>query len=175
MRLAFFGFGPVATIGLCGALIMAVGTWLLLGVDPIHPGLYVLVVAIASLSFMALGYAVRLLIGSPQTAVFLILLILQLPACGGIFPVSMLAPFYQIISVVAPMKYSVDALRVAISGGNLGIYWISCAILAGILAASLLVIRHLVKKRQIFRMRDLHPPMVTSTSTADYAFSVRPR
>ncbi|WP_250505962.1 YhgE/Pip family protein [Bowdeniella massiliensis] len=174
-RLAFFGFGPVGAIALIGGLIMGLGVWALLGLDPVHPILYLLLIAVTSLSFMALGYWIRLLLGSPQTALFLVLLILQLPASGGTFPPQMLGPFYQFIAKISPMKYSVDAFRVAISGGAMSTYWLSLGILAAILAGSLVITWYLVKKRQIFRMRDLHPPMVTSTSTADYAFSVRPR
>lgn len=175
LRIATVGFGPVGLIGIVGAMLMGLGVWALLGLDPVHPGLFVLLLATASLSFMALAYWIRLLMGSPQTAVFLIALILQLPASGGTFPVAMLNDFYQGLAVIAPMRYSVDAFRVAISGGSMTTYWVSLAVLAGILVVSLALTAWLVWRRQIFRMRDLHPPMVTSTSTADYAFSVRPR
>lgn len=174
-RRALLGFGPPGLVGTLGALLMGGGVWLFLGLDPVHPWKFALLLVVAALAFMALGYWVRLILGSPQTAVFLVLLILQLPACGGIFPVTMLNDFYQALSVVSPMKYSVDAFRVAISGGQASHYWAALGVLAGILAVSLAIIVTLVHRKQRFGMRDLHPPMVTSTSTADYAFSVHPR
>ncbi len=175
LRTAFFGYGPVAVVAILGSLIMGFGVWLLLGLDPVHPWLFTLLLIVAALSFSALAYVVRLVFGSPQTAVFLVALILQLPASGGTFPVAMLTPFYQAIAVVSPLRYSVDAFRVVISGGNLAVFWGSTAVLAGILVVSLLLIWRLVHRRKVFAMRDLHPPMVTSNTTADYAFSVRPR
>ncbi len=175
LRAAFMGYGPVASITLISSLIMGFGVWLFLGLDPVHPALFCLLLAVCALSFSALAYWVRLGMGSPQTAVFLIALILQLPACGGTFPIAMLDPFYQAIAVVSPMRYSVDAFRVVISGGNMAVFWGSLGVLAVIFVVSLGLIGLLVHRRRIFRMRDLHPPMVTSTSTADYAFSVRPR
>lgn len=174
-RTAFFGYGPVAVVATIGSLIMGFGVWLLLGLDPVHPWLFTLLLVVAALTFSALAYVVRLLFGSPQTAVFLVALILQLPACGGTFPVAMLTPFYQAIAVISPMRYSVDAFRVVISGGSPAVFWGSLAVLAGILAASIVLIWRLVHRRKVFAMRDLHPPMVTSNTTADYAFSVRPR
>lgn len=175
LRAALGGFGAVGTVALTGATLLGVGCWALLGLDPVHPWLYFLLLYVAALAFMALGYCVRLAIGSPQTAIFLIALIVQLPASGGTFPIDMLNPVYRTIAAVAPMRYSVDAFRVAISGGNLSVYWGSLAILGIILTTSLAATWWLVHRRRRFRMRDLHPPMVTSSSTSDNAFAVRPR
>ena len=175
LRTTLFGCGPVAVVAVASAMILGFGVWVLLGLDPVHPWLYLLLLVVASLCFTSLAYALRVLLGSPQTAVFLVALIVQLPACGGTFPVSMLNAFYQGLAVISPMRYSVDAFRVAISGGNPAVYWGSVGVLAGILACATVAIGWLIRRRMFFEMRDIHPPMVTSTSTADYAFSVRPR
>ena len=174
-RVALAGFAPLAAVGVAGSLLMGLGVWALLGLDPVHPGLFLLLLVLASLTFMSLAHWLRLLLGSPQTAIFLILLIMQLPASGGTFPVTMLNSFYQGFAAIAPMRYTVDAFRVVISGGQLDIYWRSVSLLALSLVLSMLLIRFLVERRQQFRMRDLHPPMITSTFTGDHAFSVRAR
>lgn len=175
LRIAATGLGPLAAVSLVGALAMGLGLWPLLGIDPVHPWLYLLLLTVASLSFIALAYAVRIAAGSPQTAIFLVWLVLQLAACGGVFPVTMLGPFFRALAPVSPMWYSVTAFRVAISGGQLSTYWMCIGVLGAIFVASTAVSVLLVRRRQRFRMRDLHPPMVTSKSTADFAFSVRPR
>ena len=54
-------------------------------------------------------------------------------------------------------------------------YWMCIGALAGVLALAVTASVLLIRRRQRFRMRDLHPPMITSESTADYAFSIRPR
>lgn len=174
-RIATFGFGPVAAIGLAGALIMGLVLWPVLGINPVHPWLYVLLLLVTAISFMALAYVVRLGLGAIQTAIFLVALILQLPACGGTFPIAMLNPFWQALAVISPMRYSVDAFRVAISGGNMAVYWGSLAVLALIAVLSIVGVVLLIRRRQLFRMRDLHPPLVTGSSTGDNAFMVRPR
>ncbi|PIE99526.1 MAG: hypothetical protein CR979_02845, partial [Propionibacterium sp.] len=175
IRIAVAGFGPIAVIGVTGALLMGLVTWVLLGLNPVHPGYFIALLIVTSLSFTSLAYALRVAIGSPQTAVFLVALILQLPSAGGTFPVAMLGNFYQLLSYIAPMTYSIQAFRVAISGGSDFTYWKSMAALIGILLVSIAVVVGFIYRRQRFRMRDLHPPMVTSSSTADYAFSVRAR
>ncbi|WP_296138015.1 YhgE/Pip domain-containing protein [uncultured Tessaracoccus sp.] len=174
-RIAATGLGPIFAIALGGAWIMAIGLWAGLGLDPVHPGLFLLLVSVASLAFVGLAYVVRLVLGSPQTAIFLVWLILQLPASGGTFPVQMLPSFFRALVPVSPMWYSVTAFRVAISGGQMSTYWMCTGVLFGVLVASVALSVWLVWRRQRFRMRDLHPPMVTSESTADFAFSVRPR
>ena len=175
LSIALVGFGPLAVIALAGAYIMAFGVWLILGLDPVHPWYFIGFVTLASLSWMMLAFWMRLIFGSPQTAIFLILLVLQLPTCGGTFPVTMLPPVYQKLAVVMPMKYSVDAFRVLISGGPMSTLTLGFAVEGGILVISMIITLVLVHRHKLFRMRDLHPPMITSTSTADFAFSVRPR
>lgn len=175
LSIALVGFGPLAVIALVGAYIMAFGVWLTLGLDPVHPWYFIGFVTLTSLSWMMLAFWMRLIFGSPQTAIFLILLVLQLPTCGGTFPVTMLPPVYQKLAVVMPMKYSVDAFRVLISGGPMSTMALGFAVEGGILIISTIITLALVHRHKLFRMRDLHPPMITSTSTADFAFSVRPR
>ncbi|WP_235750633.1 YhgE/Pip domain-containing protein [Nigerium massiliense] len=174
-RTTLMGFGPIATVAIVGGLIMGFGVWLALGLNPVHPVLFIGQIIVTALAFMAPAYLLRLIFGSPQTALYLVFLILQLPTCGGTFPVGLLPPVYQNLAIVSPLKYSVDAFRVSISGGNLSIFWGSMTVLAGVAAVSLALTMVLVHRRKKLRMRDLHPPMVTSNSTADYAFSVRPR
>lgn len=175
LRITLLGFGPVATVALAASLLMGLTVWVTLGLNPVHPWKFLLLLIVTSLAFMAPAYLLRMVFGSPQTAVYLILLILQLPACGGTFPAILLPAIYQKIAVIAPMKYSVDAFRVAISGGMGSTYWGAVAVLVGIAVVCLALIVVMVSRRRRFTIDDLHPPMVTSTSTADYAFSVRPR
>ncbi|WP_130865454.1 YhgE/Pip domain-containing protein [Acidipropionibacterium timonense] len=175
LKLLLTGYGPAAIVALTGSLLMALGVWFALGLDPVHPWLFLLFVVVTCLAWMAMAHGLRMVFGSPQTAIFLILLVLQLPTCGGTFPVAMLPTIYRKLSVIMPMKYAVDAFRIVISGGPMSNFVIALAVQVGILALSLLGIAILVHRHKRFRMRDLHPPMVTSTSTADFAFSVRPR
>ena len=175
LRLAATGLGPIAAIGLVASWLTGFGLWFFLGLNPVHPVLFFLLLTVSSLSFLSLAYMFRVIMGSPQTALFLVWLIIQIPSSGGTFPVQMLPPLFQYLAPVSPMWYTVTAFRVTISGGSMATYWMCIGVLAGVLALAVTASVLLIRRRQRFRMRDLHPPMITSESTADYAFSIRPR
>lgn len=174
-KLAWAGLSAPLTLGIGGSLIMGIVLWPTLGMNPVHPFEYIILLIVAAASFVSLAYLTRLYLGSTQSAVFIILLLLQLPASGGTFPLALLEPFYQVLATISPMRYTVDAFRVAISGGNLGIYWDSVTLLFAIFLGTLPLIVHKINAKKHFTIDDLHPKFVTSTSTGDYAFSVHPR
>ncbi len=59
--------------------------------------------SVTALAFMAPAYLLRLVFGS-RTAVYLILLILQITACGGTLPARAAADLPE-LAVISPMKY----------------------------------------------------------------------
>lgn len=174
-KLAWAGLATPLAMGVGGSLLMGIVLWPTLGMNPVNPFEYVVLLIVAAASFVALAYLTRLYLGSSQAAIFIILLLLQLPASGGTFPIAMLEPFYRGLGFISPMRYTVDAFRVAISGGNLTIYWQSVAVLAAIFLACIPLIIHKINQRKLFTMEDLHPKFVTSETTGDYAFSIHPR
>jgi putative membrane protein len=65
----------------------------------------------------------------------IVLLILQLTACGGTFPMELVPGFFNKISPVMPMTYSVNSLKEVISGVDYGFLYSNLAVLAGITIA----------------------------------------
>ncbi|PNY81881.1 YhgE/Pip domain-containing protein [Deinococcus koreensis] len=93
-----------------------------LGVDFLHPA-QVLATAIASsLTFLALVLALIFCLGAAGRLLALILLVLQLAASGGSYPVELAPPFFQTIHNWLPVTQSVNALRHALSGAFQGGY-----------------------------------------------------
>ncbi|EEH63581.1 YhgE/Pip domain protein [Gleimia coleocanis DSM 15436] len=174
-KLAWTGLSTPMFMGIGGSLIMGLALWPTLGMNPVHPVEYIVLLIVTAAAFVSLAFLFRLYLGSTQSAIFIIFLLLQLPASGGTFPLALLEPFYQVLGVISPMRYTVDAFRVAISGGNLTIFWQSVAILFLIFLGTLPLIMHKIHKKKLFTMNDLHPKFVTSAATSDYAFSVHPR
>jgi len=72
-----------------------------------------------------------------------------------------LPAFFQAIAPYMPMTYLIDAYRVVISGGELSHLARDATILliGTLLALGLGVL--VVRKRQQFALRDLHPPLVS--------------
>ena len=78
-----------------------------------------------------------------------IVLLLQLASSGGTFPIETAPTFYQVIGKVIPMTYSVNTLRMIISGINSDLLSHNILILITFMVASLfggILIRFIIDK-----------------------------
>ncbi len=103
------------------ALVVVLGLHLL-GVTYLHTGLVVLTVVLASLTFMILILALNLLLGAAGRLLALVLLVVQLGASGGSYPVELSSDFFRAIHSVIPVTDVVNALRFAMFGSYEGQY-----------------------------------------------------
>ena len=135
---ALGGWLPPALLGSAGALVLLGVTDLALGLDPLDlagtAGLSVLAVC----AFTALAQTLRTWLGLVGSAIMLVLLIIQLGAAGGLYPVEVMPTFFQVVHPWMPMTYLVEGLRVTISGGPAGQLAMAWWVLGGLLAASVL-------------------------------------
>ena len=160
LRLALTAWLPVAAIAVVAGWLLVGVVWATLGLDPVHPGLILALVTLASLCFSAIAHLLRTALGTPGSSVLLVLLTLQLSAAGGTYPPPLLPGFFAAIHPYLPMTYLVDAFRVTISGGELSHLGHDVLVLVGVTVAALALIVVTVARRQQFSMRDLHPPLV---------------
>ena len=137
VRLAVTGWLPVGALAVVGSLLMLATVWLALGVDPVHPGLIIAVTTLAAAAFSAVAHLLRAAWGTAGSSLLLILLILQLTAGGGTYPVALLPSFFATIGPVLPMTYLIDGYRILISGGLSGHLLRDVLILAATLVATL--------------------------------------
>ncbi|MCW2812517.1 MAG: putative transporter permease protein, partial [Friedmanniella sp.] len=159
-RLALTGWLPIGVIaGLAGWLMVSV-VWATLGLDPVHPFGTLALVTLGALCFSAIAHLLRTALGTPGSSLLLVWLILQLTSAGGTYPAPILPGFFRTISPYLPMTYLIDAFRVVISGGELSHLGRDVVVLVLITAAALGLCVLTVARRQQFRMRDLHPPLV---------------
>ncbi|MDO4890162.1 MAG: ABC transporter permease, partial [Coriobacteriaceae bacterium] len=80
------------------------------------------------LAFMI--YTLVVAFGNLGKAIAVLLLIVQVTACGGSYPLQMLPDFVQAISPWVPATYIVDLLRAAMMGVYQNDFWISMGYLA---------------------------------------------
>ncbi len=159
LRLALAAWAPVATIAVAAGWIMAGTVWLFLGLDPVHPGLFLSIVALGAMCFSAIAHLLRIALGTAGSSLLLVLLILQLCASGGTYPAPLLPPFFAAIGPFLPLTYFIDAYRVTISGGLLSHLARDAGLLAGVLVVVLALLVLTVRKRQQFTLASLHPPL----------------
>ncbi|MBZ9749312.1 YhgE/Pip domain-containing protein [Deinococcus sp. HMF7604] len=120
-----------------GQALLVVAGLHLLDVHLLSPALVVLTALAASLTFLLVVVALNLLFGPAGRVLALILLIVQLAASGGSYPVELSGPVFQAIHTVIPVTAVVNALRAAMFGAFEGQYWVFMGHLALVAAVSL--------------------------------------
>lgn len=127
---AYFGrFGLFALIGLAQSTMAVLSLIFFVEIEPVHPFLLLLCGWVTSLVFMLIVYTLVLTFGSAGKAVSVLLLVFQVSAAGGAYPLPLLPQWFQNISPWLPATHSIDAMRAAIAGIYRGDFWIEIGLL----------------------------------------------
>lgn len=137
LTVAVAGWLPVAAITALGGLVLFGVVEAGLGLKPDHPLLVAGLLVLAAGAFVAIDHFLRISFGVIGEALSLVLLIVQLTSCGGLYPIETTPAPFRAIHPVIPMTYLVDGLRVAISGGLADNLIRDVLVLAGFLVAFL--------------------------------------
>lgn len=121
--------GLFLIIGTIQALLVAVGS-ILLHVQMSSALLFTLTTLYIGLCAMIVVYSLTSAFGNAGKAIAIVILVLQITATGGIFPVEILPPFFQFIHPYLPLTYAVGALREVVAGVIWPIYWYNMELLA---------------------------------------------
>ena len=159
LRIGLTAWAPLGFISVIAGWLMLAAAWIGLGLDPVHPWLMILLVTVVSLAFSAVAHLMRTWLGFVATAAMLVLLILQLTAAGGTYPPELLPPFFAAIGHFVPMSYSIDAFRIAISGGLMSKFVRDIALLATLFFSCMALLVLVVHRKRRFTVKDLHPPL----------------
>lgn len=110
--------GKFLSYGYIGVLqaVLASVVVLILGLRPANVLLYFLFNILLSFVFIAIMQCLIFLLGQVGRLLSIILLILQLTACAGTFPLELVPKFFKILNPFMPFTYSVSGLREIISG-----------------------------------------------------------
>lgn len=109
-------FGVFACISLLQSTFMSVGELLFLGLQSVHPVLFVLCCQLSSLVFVFFIYTHVFSFGNVGKAVGVFFLVMQVAGAGGAYPLQMLPSLLSTISWFLPARYTINALRSAICG-----------------------------------------------------------
>lgn len=112
---------------------------------------FVLFSILIGIAFMALIQMLSTIFGDAGRFISVIILILQLTACGGTFPIETAPKLYNVLHNFMPMTYTVDGLRVIIGNGNISILFNSIIILISILIVCYGIIIMYFKKSKSFK------------------------
>ncbi len=114
---AFFGrYRLFLMIGLAQALLVSVGELLYVGIQCLHPLLFILAALVNSIVFTLIVYSLVFALGNIGLAAGVIIMILQVAGGGGTFPVEVLPPVFKAMFPFMPFRYAMDAMRECIGG-----------------------------------------------------------
>jgi putative membrane protein len=97
--------------------------------------------------------------GAAGRILVLAVLMLQLTSAGGTYPVQTSPAFFNAIHPYLPMSYVVDGLRRLITGGDLGVVWQGCAVLAAFTVGALALTALSARQKQVWSLDRLHPEL----------------
>lgn len=132
-------FGIFALLAFLQSSLVYLGLMVFVGVQPAHPLLLLLAGWVMSLVFVLITYTLVLSFGEAGKAAAVFMLVVQISAGGGAYPLSVLPQWFQNASPWLPVTHATNAIRSAIAGVYDGDYWISLGQLALFLVPALLI------------------------------------
>jgi putative membrane protein len=97
-------------------ILMTIVLLFALGLNVESVPLLILTITIVSFTFMAIVQVMTVVLGDVGRFLALVLLIIQLTASAGTFPMELLPTFFQKVHDFMPMKYAIQAFRDVIAG-----------------------------------------------------------
>lgn len=136
----YFGrFATFATVGLVQATLMVLGLQVYVDVDPAHRFLMLLAGWMISLVFMMIVFSFVFTFDNAGKAICVLLLVMQVSAAGGAYPLPLVPQWVQNISPWLPGTYAIDMFRSSIAGIYEADYWKLMFMLALFIIPSLIL------------------------------------
>lgn len=127
-------FGKLLTyiiMSILQACVTITGCYIL-GVQIVNAPLFIFSCILVSVTFMILIYSIVSAIGTVGKGLAVILLVLQISATGGLYPIQIMHQFFRFLYPYMPMTYGINLVREAQLGVVWSNYWPSLAVLVAI-------------------------------------------
>lgn len=116
-RVKFWGrYLTFLTIGMLQAVVVLLGNLSILKTYVIAQTPYLLYGVYVSIIFTTIIYTTVSVFGNIGKALIMVLMVLQVSASGGTFPVQLLGSFFQHINPLLPFTYAIGGLRETVAG-----------------------------------------------------------
>ncbi|WP_311525209.1 YhgE/Pip family protein, partial [uncultured Varibaculum sp.] len=137
-------------IGMAQSTLLMVGLIVFVEIEPAHPFLLILAGWVISTVFTVIVYTLVVALANAGKALAVLLLVLQISAAGGAYPLELLPQWFQNISPWLPATYAINLMRSAIAGIYAGDFAYNLVILLVFLIPNLvlgLVLRRTIAGR----------------------------
>ncbi|MFK3616031.1 YhgE/Pip family protein [Corynebacterium amycolatum] len=136
----YFGrFATFASVGLVQSTLMVLGLQVYVGIEPAHRFLMLLAGWVISLVFMMIVFSFVFTFDNAGKAICVLLLVMQVSAAGGAYPLPLVPQWVQSISPWLPGTYAIDMFRSSIAGIYEADYWKLMFMLALFIIPSLIL------------------------------------
>ena len=128
----FFGrYQLFFLVGMVQALVTGLGCVYYIGMQCLHPGLFLLACCVCSLNFTMMNFALVYALDNIGMALSVIIMVIQVAGSGGSYPIDVLPEVFQKLYVLMPFHYGMDMIRETIAGRYENVYWTNLAVMAG--------------------------------------------
>lgn len=103
-------------IGMAQSTLLMIGLIVFVEIEPVHPFLLILSGWVISTVFTIIVYTLVVALYNAGKALAVVLLVLQISAAGGAYPLELLPQWFQSISPWLPATYAINLMRSAIAG-----------------------------------------------------------
>ena len=149
-------FGKLLTyiiMSILQACVTIAGCYIL-GIQIVNPLIFAFSCILVSVIFMILIYSIISAIGTVGKAIGVILLVLQISATGGIYPIEIMDSFFRVLYPYMPMTYGINLVREAQLGMVWSNYWPALTFLVALglitIAAAVIIKEKLDKPSHYF-------------------------
>lgn len=137
-------------LGLIQSTIICLGDLYFLGIQCLHPLLFLLAGWVSSLIYVTIIYTLTISFGDVGKAAAVILLVIQVAGSGGTFPIELAPDIFQRLYPLLPFVHTMNAMRECIAGMYQNVYWLELKNLLLYLIPALIL--GLILRRPIIRM-----------------------
>ena len=137
-------------IGMAQSTLLMVGLIVFVEIEPAHPFLLILAGWVISTVFTVIVYTLVVALANAGKALAVLLLVLQISAAGGAYPLELLPQWFQNISPWLPATYAINLMRSAIAGIYAGDFAYNLVMILVFVIPNLvlgLVLRHTIAGR----------------------------
>ncbi|MDR1819435.1 MAG: YhgE/Pip family protein [Methanobrevibacter sp.] len=126
----FFGrMGLFIIINIFQSLLMAVGL-ILLHLQLSSIPIFLTTIIYIGLCIITIVYSLISALGNVGKVIAIVLLVLQIPGSGGIYPMELMSHFFRSMNSILPMTYAIKVFREVISGISWNSYFYNLEILS---------------------------------------------
>lgn len=147
---------PLLLLGLVQATVVVGAMKWLLHIPFAHPGQVWLIAVLGSVTFVSVVFCLLSLLGDAGRLLAIVLLILQLAASGGIYPVELAHGFYQQVHEWLPLTFLVRGFRATMFDAFAG-HWLPSVVALATVATGAILLSLLFARWKYVPDRDYGP------------------